>query len=372
MCEGGQLGWKMGASKSSLQQALHLGLSTPCEVPTHETLGPNLAVPCLPYPLPRLLFCATANEPLPDLLFFSLEEVMDLSPINVVVDRCATAPRHCAVPPTPRAHAHTTTLASPLSPSAPPPLPSVPLQPRAVSRSISPSDDHHARVAAWRVALQGAIDSAAMAGGASAAYQFVGQSTQVGLALLVFGSRATSKVLANASTANVKTGWGGLLGNKGSCFWRAELGPGGPSICAVASHFASGRENVEPRNDCFAAAISSKVLSPRSIALWVSARSEAQPLLWPGSKRPLSDQALVVSFPQAFPVASGLTVVPAIGAAHSGSGASREPAPGARDRFMAGLSSFSTTVRQHSAEGAASSQTCAQIGCCSDAATAQH
>ena len=61
-----------------------------------------------------------------------------------------------------------------------------------------------------------------MACGASAAYQFVGQSTQVGLALLVFGSRATSKVLANASTANVKTGWGGLLGNKGSCFWRAE------------------------------------------------------------------------------------------------------------------------------------------------------
>jgi hypothetical protein len=68
---------------------------------------------------------------------------------------------------------------------------------------------------------------------------------QVGLALLVFGTSAAKDTLVNEQTGNVKTGWGGLLGNKGSCMWRAELGQqGGPSLCVVASHFASGREKV--------------------------------------------------------------------------------------------------------------------------------
>ncbi len=106
----------------------------------------------------------------------------------------------------------------------------------------------------WRNAVTAAIE---MDG-----YIFIGQSTMVGLVLFVFGKAAVKESLRNVQTAIVKTGWGGLLGNKGSVMWRAELGTGGPSVCAVSSHFASGRENVGPRNDCYAMAVGPKCFPP--------------------------------------------------------------------------------------------------------------
>lgn len=103
--------------------------------------------------------------------------------------------------------------------------------------TFTPSEDHHARVAAWRDGLLAAIYGAA-AGWRTAQppstdasttpppppppteYVFIGSSTQVGLALLVFGTAKTAAQLTNLQTANVKTGFGGLLGNKVSvlCF----------------------------------------------------------------------------------------------------------------------------------------------------------
>jgi len=99
--------------------------------------------------------------------------------------------------------------------------------------TFTPSEDHHARVAAWRDGLLAAIYGA-VAGWRTAQppspdasttppppeYVFIGSSTQVGLALLVFGTAKTAPQLTNLQTANVKTGFGGLLGNKVSvlCF----------------------------------------------------------------------------------------------------------------------------------------------------------
>jgi hypothetical protein len=94
--------------------------------------------------------------------------------------------------------------------------------------TFTPSEDHHARVAAWRDGLLAAIYGA-VAGWRSAQpstetasappeYVFIGSSTQVGLALLVFGTAKTAAQLTHMQTANVKTGFGGLLGNKvGMC-----------------------------------------------------------------------------------------------------------------------------------------------------------
>lgn len=107
---------------------------------------------------------------LPGLAIFALQEVMDLSPVNVVVD------------------------------------------------SIQPSEDHNARVEAWKDALTGALDLVSLGHPArarhGASYACVGQSTQVGLALFVFATQTTSTHLFNTSIGQVKTGWGGLLGNK--------------------------------------------------------------------------------------------------------------------------------------------------------------
>lgn len=44
--------------------------------------------------------------------------------------------------------------------------------------------------------------------------------------------------------------------------WRAELGLNGPSICAVASHFASGRDHVDHRNECYDLAVRAKLFPP--------------------------------------------------------------------------------------------------------------
>ena len=151
----------------------------------------------------------------PDLLFFALEEVMDLSPVNVVVD------------------------------------------------SFQPSEDHYARVKCWRDAIAGALDLLTAPKPAGSCYSWLGQSTQVGLVLLVFGSPVVAQCLREVEMAHVKTGWGGMLGNKGSCMWRARLGDQGPTICAVASHFASGREKVEDRNHCYDMAVGAKVFDAK-------------------------------------------------------------------------------------------------------------
>ena len=110
-----------------------------------------------------------ASSGAPDFLFFSLQEVMDLSPVNVVVD------------------------------------------------SFQPSDDHFARVAIWRAAITEALQLVALSSKASSpSYQWLGQSTQVGLVLLVFGTREIRDSLLEIQIGNVKTGWGGYLGNKGT------------------------------------------------------------------------------------------------------------------------------------------------------------
>ena len=44
--------------------------------------------------------------------------------------------------------------------------------------------------------------------------------------------------------------------------WRAELGVNGPSLCAVASHFASGRDHVDHRNECYDLAVRAKLFPP--------------------------------------------------------------------------------------------------------------
>ena len=216
------------------------------------------------------------------------------------------------------------------------------LTPRnVVGEALSPSDLHHAAVAVWKAAIGKALNNAARrlaiiaagaggvqwAGAGAAAlleapghsvlpgsrltlnnaatsappqvFACVGTSSQVGLALLVFATAGAAASLERAHGDGCKTGWGGLLGNKGSVTWRAELShaklreagiavppplpqlpPQSPemgstgaaaaaaatttTLCFVASHFASGRENVDQRNACYAAAI-----DPWHLAVWV-------------------------------------------------------------------------------------------------------
>lgn len=110
--------------------------------------------------------------------------------------------------------------------------------------TFTPSEDHHARVAVWRDALLVAVNAAARqhasdAGAAAAGeglapqilenappileYVCVGLSTQVGLALIVVSTTKTAGVLTHVQTAHVKTGFGGLLGNKVSARLRGHL-----------------------------------------------------------------------------------------------------------------------------------------------------
>ena len=150
------------------------------------------------------------GAPPPDIVAISLQELMELSALNVVVE------------------------------------------------SIDKSPDHHARVAAWRRAFS-AVLATFVPDDDTGKFAVVGQVTCVGLALLVFARRSVIAGSTEVQNATVQTGFGGMLGNKGSVMWRARVPAlGGCSVCIIGSHFASGRGNVDQRHSCYDVTIASR------------------------------------------------------------------------------------------------------------------
>lgn len=92
--------------------------------------------------------------------------------------------------------------------------------------SLVSSEDHISRVNIWKHAILTSLNSirqrhnvsntaaAASSSTANGKYKFIGQSTMVGLCLLVFSTEQMAPKLINIQTSTVKTGWGGFLGNK--------------------------------------------------------------------------------------------------------------------------------------------------------------
>ena len=74
--------------------------------------------------------------------------------------------------------------------------------------------------------------------------------------------------------------------------WRARLGVDGPTVCAVASHFASGREKVADRNTCYRMAVEAKVFVPTTTnkKATTSSSSSARPLSMPSGSSGLESR----------------------------------------------------------------------------------
>ena len=80
-----------------------------------------------------------------------------------------------------------------------------------------------------------------------AEYKLVHSSEMVGLALIVFSREALRSDLSSVSDGSVKTGLGGLHGNKGALVWRAFIHD--CPVAFVACHLAAGQNCVSERNN---------------------------------------------------------------------------------------------------------------------------
>lgn len=78
-------------------------------------------------------------------------------------------------------------------------------------------------------------------------YELVHSSVMVGLALIVFCRDRVRRALSSVSDAAIKTGLGGLHGNKGGLVWRAFVYD--CPVAFVACHLAAGQTSVSERNN---------------------------------------------------------------------------------------------------------------------------
>lgn len=79
------------------------------------------------------------------------------------------------------------------------------------------------------------------------AYKLVHSSEMVGLALIVFSLDGLKGNLSSVSEVSVKTGLGGLHGNKGALIWRTFIHDCPVSL--VACHLAAGQNGISERNN---------------------------------------------------------------------------------------------------------------------------
>ena len=109
------------------------------------------------------------------------------------------------------------------------------------------------RISAWRAALVDAL---------ATSHELLATEALVGLALFVFGATVGAYEIAPAAlpTCRFRTGFGGLLGNKGAvaASLTATRGSDGArrSVCVVHAHFASDLNQVEARNAEYASIVS--------------------------------------------------------------------------------------------------------------------
>lgn len=78
-------------------------------------------------------------------------------------------------------------------------------------------------------------------------YNLVHSSTMVGLGLIVFCREGFKGALSSVSDASVKTGLGGLHGNKGGLVWRTFIYD--CPVAFVACHLAAGQAAISERNN---------------------------------------------------------------------------------------------------------------------------
>ena len=90
-------------------------------------------------------------------------------------------------------------------------------------------------------------------------YKLIHSSEMVGLALIVFNREILRCDLSSISDGSVKTGLGGLHGNKGALIWRAFIHD--CPVAFVACHLAAGQTGVSERNNDAATILRTAVLS---------------------------------------------------------------------------------------------------------------
>ena len=107
-----------------------------------------------------------------------------------------------------------------------------------------------ARLAAWRAALLAVLE---------ATHELACTESLVGLALFVFTARVSAYDIAPARTCRFRTGFGGLLGNKGAvaASLAAARGADGEArtLCVVHAHLASDLDMLDQRNAEYAAIV---------------------------------------------------------------------------------------------------------------------
>lgn len=90
-------------------------------------------------------------------------------------------------------------------------------------------------------------------------YKLVHSSEMVGLALIIFSRDALKGELSSVAEGSVKTGLGGLHGNKGALVWRAFIHD--CPVVFVSCHLAAGQSGVSERNNDAATILRTAALS---------------------------------------------------------------------------------------------------------------
>ncbi|KAK7205801.1 hypothetical protein BZA70DRAFT_277090 [Myxozyma melibiosi] len=95
----------------------------------------------------------------------------------------------------------------------------------------------------------------------SSSYTLLRSENLVGLYSCVFVKESERAYIGNLTSSTVKTGLGGLHGNKGAIILRFTLDD--TSLCFVNCHLAAGQSHIIPRNNDVAHIMESKIPSPR-------------------------------------------------------------------------------------------------------------
>lgn len=90
-------------------------------------------------------------------------------------------------------------------------------------------------------------------------YKLLHSAEMVGLALIVFGRETLRGELSSVAEGSVKTGLGGLHGNKGALVWRAFIYD--CPVVFVSCHLAAGQNGVSERNNDAATILRTAALS---------------------------------------------------------------------------------------------------------------
>ncbi|KAK9447033.1 Endonuclease/exonuclease/phosphatase [Limtongia smithiae] len=122
------------------------------------------------------------------------------------------------------------------------------------SQATTPQHMSH-QYQAWQDRLSEAV--AALPKG----YYLLSSENLVGLYSCIFVRESERSNVRNFASSQVKTGLGGLHGNKGAIIMRFTLDDS--SLCFVNCHLAAGQSSIFPRNNDIATILESRVPSPR-------------------------------------------------------------------------------------------------------------